>query len=335
MTDDMLLELTEQDYLKMEEALSQTSRGRAFLRMRDRRTRLVAMDEFLRIAGLLEQQVERLAAGDFPPPPRAAAPAGEGQIARIQEELNARHAFVDQARDDMAALRPADGGNDPILAATAELDAIVQATERATTEILDASDVIQEFTGRIPRDDPDWAELANGIETQCIEIMTACSFQDITGQRTTKVINTLRYIEERVNAMIEVWGVDRSGGGGMPDVAAAHRKLNDARPDAHLLNGPQLEGQGVSQNDIDALFDNMATENPQVLSRAETAPSFEAAPEPEPVPEPEPAPTPQPKTKSTAKKSPPPPPPPEPPPADEPAAGGAPISQNDIDALFA
>ncbi|WP_448190337.1 protein phosphatase CheZ [Azospirillum sp. sgz301742] len=329
MPDDSLLELTEQDYLKMEEALSQTSRGRAFLRMRDRRTRLVAVDEFHHVAGLLEQQVQRLAAGDFAPAQRAAAPAAEGQLARIQEELSALHAFVDQARDDMAALRPADGGNDPILAATAELDAIVQATERATTEILDASDAIQEFTIRIPRDDPDWAELANGIEMQCIEIMTACSFQDITGQRTTKVINTLRYIEERVNALIEVWGVDRTGSGAVPDVAAAHRKLNDDRPDAHLLNGPQLEGQGVSQNDIDALFDNMATENPQVLSRAESVP--DTAPAPEPAPEP----APQPKTKSAAKKSPPPPPPPEPPPAEEPAAGGAPISQNDIDALFA
>src|SRR3954454_13573343 len=99
----------------------------------------------------------------------------------------------------------------------------------------------------------DLGDLANDIEVQVMEIMTACSFQDITGQRTTKVINTLRYIEERVNALIEVWGVDRTGSGAIPDVAAAHRKLNDARPDAHLLNGPQLDGQGVSQNDIDAL----------------------------------------------------------------------------------
>lgn len=326
MPDDSLLELTEQDYLKMEEALSQTSRGRAFLRMRDRRARLVAVDEFHGVARMLQAQVDRLVAGDFAPVRTVAAPvpAGDGQLARIQAELDALHAFVDQARGDMAALRPADGTSDPILAATAELDAIVQATERATTEILDASDVIQEYTGRIPRDDPDWAELANGIENQCIQIMTSCSFQDITGQRTTKVINTLRYIEERVNALIEVWGVDRTGTGAAPDIASAHRKLNDARPDAHLLNGPQLEGQGVSQNDIDALFDNMATENPQVLSRAE--PAADPAPEPSPPP-------PQPKTKSAAKKAPP--PAPEPPPAAEPAGGGTPISQDDIDALFA
>ena len=37
---------------------------------------------------------------------------------------------------------------------------------------------------------------------------TACSFQDITGQRTEKVVNVLRFIEQRINAMIEIWGVE-------------------------------------------------------------------------------------------------------------------------------
>ncbi|HEY0835968.1 MAG TPA: protein phosphatase CheZ, partial [Azospirillum sp.] len=281
MTDEALLELTEQDYLKMEEALSQTARGRAFLRMRDRRVRLVAIDEFHGVAARLEEHVKRLG-GAVAAAPVARASAGDGQSARVQSELDALRQFVDQARGDMAALRPADGGSDPIVAATAELDAIVHATENATTEILNATEVIQDYTGRIPRDDPDWAELANGIEAQCMEVMTACSFQDITGQRTTKVINTLRYIEERVNALIQVWGADVGPGGALPDVSAAHRKLNDTRPDAHLLNGPQLDGQGVSQDDIDALFDQMAAQNPAAIERAAPAPAAAPAPPPPP-----------------------------------------------------
>ncbi|HYH23406.1 MAG TPA: protein phosphatase CheZ [Azospirillum sp.] len=326
MTDQALLELTEQDYLKMEEALSQTARGRAFLRMRDRRVRLVAIDEFHGVAVRLEEHVKRLGgAVGSAAAPAVRAPAGDGQIARVQSELDALRQFVDQARGDMAALRPSDGGSDPIVAATAELDAIVHATESATTEILNATEVIQEYTARIPRDDPDWAELANGIEAQCIEVMTACSFQDITGQRTTKVINTLRYIEERVNALIEVWGGDIGVGGALPDVAAAHRKLHDTRPDAHLLNGPQLAGQGVSQNDIDALFDQMAAQNPAAIERAAPAPAAVPAPPPPPPP---PAP-------KKAAPPPPPPPPPSPPPPDPPAADGAKFSQDDIDALFA
>ena len=54
MTVPELLDLTELDYLGMEEALSSSARGRAFLRMRDRRTRVVTVDDWRRIAGRLE-----------------------------------------------------------------------------------------------------------------------------------------------------------------------------------------------------------------------------------------------------------------------------------------
>ena len=61
-------------------------------------------------------------------------------------------------------------------------------------------------------------------------VFEACSFQDITGQRTTKVINTLSYIETRVNTMIEIWGVDNSVLA--PDgQLVSHRKLDDEFPE--------------------------------------------------------------------------------------------------------
>jgi hypothetical protein len=62
----------------------------------------------------------------------------------------------------------------------------------------------------------------------------------------TRVVNALRFIERRVNTMIEIWGVDAL----VPPVVEAA----DTRPDAHLMNGPQTGGEAVSQNDIDALF---------------------------------------------------------------------------------
>lgn len=315
MTEARLLELTEGEYFQMEEALSQTARGRAFLRMRDRRARIVAVDEFKRIAGALERQVNRLSGID-----PGTVPARGGDGSAIQQELSAISQYVQQTRSDIAALRPADSGANRIEAATGELDAIVAATERATTDILNAAERITEWTARIPRDDPELAEVADAIEAWSIEILTACSFQDITGQRTTKVVNTLRYIEQRVNTMIEIWGVDRTvtvtGSG---DFAVSHRKMNDERPDAHLLNGPQLDGQGVSQDDIDALFDSIATEMPQVFDRAEPV----AAPAPAP-----PAAASRPKPAATVQPAP-------AAPAGTPSGGGEPISQSDIDKLFA
>ncbi|SMH56928.1 hypothetical protein [Azospirillum agricola] len=305
-----LLELTEHEYLQMEEALSQSARGRAFLRMRDRRCRVVASDDFQRLVEQLERQVDRL--GGAAP----MAPSAFGGDSRFQQELTAITQVVQEARSDIAALKATDTGSNRIEAATGELDEIVAATERATTDILNATEKIQEITMSMPRTDPDLAEQIDAIEAWCIEVMTACSFQDITGQRTTKVVNTLRYIEERVNTMIEIWGVERLAASGAGDGVTSHRKSGDTRPDAHLLNGPQLGGPEVSQDAIDALFDSV----PDVLERAE--PAF-AAPAPAPPPPPPPP------AKTPVKAPPPPPPPP------EPSDGGGQISQSDIDALFA
>ncbi|MGQ9368744.1 hypothetical protein [Azospirillum sp. ST 5-10] len=351
MNETPLLEISEEEYLQVEEALSQTARGRAFLRMRDRRTRNAAVDEFQRVALNLARQVDRLSRlGGTAPGARGAAaaeapPVSDGALTRIQQELNAIGQFVQQARSDIAALKPSDNGTNRIMAATAELDAIVVATERATSDILNAAERILDYAARIPRDDPDWAELGGGLEAECIEIMTACSFQDITGQRTTKVVNTLRYIEQRVNSMIEIWGVDRAGLGlGGDDGVAAHRKLNDDRPDAHLLNGPQLEGQGVSQAEIDSIFDQMAECMPEVLEREPA--TEEAPPPPTPAAKPVPPPAAKPVPPPPAAKSVPPQGPAAapaprkaaqkaPPPAPVPAGGGEQFSQDDIDKLFA
>jgi chemotaxis protein CheZ len=79
----------------------------------------------------------------------------------------------------------------------------------------------------------------------------ACGFQDLTGQRIKKVVNTLHYMERRVAAMVEIWGVE-TGTATTEIVAMAE---DDVRPDKELLHGPQAKGEGVSQADIDALFD--------------------------------------------------------------------------------
>lgn len=310
MNQPQLLELSETDYLQMEEALSSSARGRAFLRMRDRRTRSVASDELRRIADKLEKQVDRLNG--------ATAPAAPTLHGGLQQEITALMQHVQQTRSDIAALRPVDSGANRIEAATGELDAIVAATERATTDILNAAERIQDWTARLPRNDEELSEIADAIEAWCIEILTACSFQDITGQRTTKVVNTLKYIEQRVNTMIEIWGVDKTismaemASGGF---TASHRKLNDDRPDAHLLNGPSLGG-GVDQNAIDSLFDSLSSDMSGMLDRVETA----AEPPPAPA-------TKQPAAKPAA--------PAKPTSSAVSDGGGDGFSQSDIDKLFA
>jgi len=257
------LELSEEDYLDIEEALASNARGRAFLRMRDQRSRLVAISEVRRLVREFR---------DHLPKPEAAAASSDRRddphIRILREELREMSAYIHQTRKEIAALRPADAaGSNRIMAATGELDAIVSATERATSDILNGAERIQALAGKLPRA-PEVTPIADDIVAQVTEVLTACSFQDITGQRTTKVVNTLRYIEQRVNSMIEIWGVD-----GLLPNAPPPGHVEDERPDAHLMHGPAVDG-GPSQADVDALFARLN----------QAADSAEASPEPEPAP---------------------------------------------------
>jgi chemotaxis protein CheZ len=79
-----------------------------------------------------------------------------------------------------------------------------------------------------------------------MKIFEACSFQDITGQRISKVVGTLREIEGAVDKLLNLFG---------PGDADPLPEMEDTRSeDEQLLNGPQLDGQGVSQDDIDKLL---------------------------------------------------------------------------------
>ena len=93
------------------------------------------------------------------------------------------------------------------------------------------------------REDGANAALCDELDRRATEIYTACSFQDLTAQRIAKIVQTLRYLEGRINAMIDIWG-----SAGMPEGATR-------RPP------PDLQGAGehpadLSQNDVDIVIVN-------------------------------------------------------------------------------
>lgn len=154
--------------------------------------------------------------------------------------------YIESAKRDIAALRPDEIPADIIPSAADELDAIVKATEAATNDILDAAEQIEEVAASAPTDT---AERLQAVTTRIYE---ASNFQDITGQRVTKVVNTLHHIESRVRALVESFGLEseterREG-------TATGRHPEDTREDAHLLNGPQHEDEAKNQAEIDALL---------------------------------------------------------------------------------
>jgi len=147
------------------------------------------------------------------------------------------------AKQEIAALQVEDINGCFIPSATDELDAIVEATARATHEILDACETFESVAAGLA------GETSARLQDATTRIYEACSFQDITGQRITKVVSTLKTIESRIAAIIEAFG-DRLPGDCKPAAPAPAERSGEDR----LLNGPQLPGNGVDQAEIDRLL---------------------------------------------------------------------------------
>jgi chemotaxis protein CheZ len=90
-----------------------------------------------------------------------------------------------------------------------------------------------------------------------MSIYEACNFQDLTGQRISRVCDTLSFVEERVNRMVEVWGGLDSLSQIMAQEVENMRFQQEALGTHALAAGPAMIGADgyVGQDDIDALFD--------------------------------------------------------------------------------
>ena len=167
----------------------------------------------------------------------------------LKKEFFGLFKYIKRVREEIAAIhRPADESLhfDNM---SDQLDAIVQATEVATNTIMECmeknDDVVTKLRENIT--DADQLALLDQISANGAEVFEACSFQDITGQRISKVVKSVTYVEDRVNALIEVWGKDEIN---KIEVKPDKEKTEDEK----LLQGPALEGEGISQDEIDKLF---------------------------------------------------------------------------------
>lgn len=157
--------------------------------------------------------------------------------------------YINDARSEISSLSPNHDDSAGIPRAGQELDAIVEATESATDTIMQAAEDLMSF------DTDDFDEYKNHINEQVMKIFEACSFQDITGQRISKVVGTLNHVEDRVGKLISILGVtsnDLGGKGSTPIVDPDTGELNED----DLLNGPALAGEGIDQSEIDSLLDD-------------------------------------------------------------------------------
>jgi chemotaxis protein CheZ len=166
----------------------------------------------------------------------------------ISMEINATAQQVDMAEDGISrrfaeilemisAISFKGGGMSPANAGV-ELEAIITDTEDAANRILDAADRISNYL-----DEDRSGGDVNGITKEKIrndiqEILMACTFQDLTGQRIRTTLSNLHQIESRLSSTFERLGLKVE-----PDQNKVEEKIHKAS----------------SQDEIDALLASMKT----------------------------------------------------------------------------
>ena len=171
-----------------------------------------------------------LAALDGDPPPFDRA---------LLAEVEALGRIIANAKAEIAALQMDDITAAHIPFATDELDAIVAHTAAATEAILESCETLDQLADGLA------GAGATRLQDATTRIYEACSFQDITGQRITKVVATLKAIESKVAQIVTAFG-------SRPASAASPAGL--LGEDTGLLNGPQLPTAAMGQSDIDRLL---------------------------------------------------------------------------------
>ena len=150
-------------------------------------------------------------------------------------EYVSRH--IRLTREEIGSLTSGEGG--PLSSSADELEEIVSETARATNEIMGAAETVESIAAGTD------AATRDALQAAATRIYEASAFQDITGQRITKVVRALQHIESRVDALTSACG----------SVIAKDRET--LTEDQALLNGPQLGRNAATQSEIDSLFDSI------------------------------------------------------------------------------
>jgi chemotaxis protein CheZ len=203
-------------------------------------------------------RIEATAAARFPRSDRPAQPPlarGAPSDLHRDPHHDVRHAEIMQALGTLATVLaapraetavPANDEDDKFTLRAAqlariadELDAVRSGSAEATQKILNAAEEIDQLAktlsaalrGKLEQD------LAQDVTDLVIRIFEACNFQDMIGQRITKVTATLNAIEN-------------------PAEQAAASPSSVSRDTAQFLHGPRLakDPGHMDQSEIDALF---------------------------------------------------------------------------------
>jgi len=161
----------------------------------------------------------------------------------VYRELREIAGYIESLKHEIGALKANEIKTSRIPAAGQELSAVCKATEAATNTIMECAEAVMAADGRDP------AAYKALVEEKMMIVFEACSFQDITGQRISKVVETLQLIDERVSRFAKAISARDAAG-----PTTETERLRAERKQRLILDGPQLDGPETSQSEVDAMF---------------------------------------------------------------------------------
>jgi len=170
---------------------------------------------------------------------------------KVRAEVEAIAARITLTKQEIATLRHPLAKDDKLASASMELSAVVRSTEEATQSIMQVAEHLDEIAREVTSlvTDSYVVTRLNEMTEYVTKLFEACSFQDLTGQRITKVVKTIDFIEERIETMQIIWG--------RKDIEKIPVPEDDLhkKDDGLVLHGPSdAAGGAISQDEVDKLF---------------------------------------------------------------------------------
>ena len=235
-----------------------------------------AIDEFSNMVTMEKSDVEKLV--------RHVKGILEGQLNQddleLYGELGELAMFINETKKSLKTFDAAKIAENDLPAASDQLEGIVEATEDATNQILTAAETMLDDQERIRKimDELKGIKFSNGSKgkekadaaigeletlyqsnnTKLMEVMSACNFQDLTGQRIQKIITLVHGVESKIMKMILTFNIKKQEKtGDSDDEKVVKEKEMLAKIEEMELKGPQRKGEAVSQSEVDDLLGDL------------------------------------------------------------------------------
>lgn len=160
-----------------------------------------------------------------------------GQDEELSREVNSIARHIERTQVELGQIPPSNATAAALPDADGDLREVVRSTETATHTILESAERI------MSADAEDMDSYRQVVDEAVVSIFEACCFQDLTGQRIRRVVDTLSYINQHIGY---VMNVIEGGGQSIPKTPT--------REERGLLGGPQPAGTAISQEEADSVF---------------------------------------------------------------------------------